>query len=184
MIAKTILCASSGRRDPIAGTKSIMGALGYPILAAMIAVVCVADVAMAAPAQSNLSAFEGRWTTKEATSAKKVTIDISRCGAEVCGVIVENGSCGAVALRVNDRPLESGRQRGANELYGELRFAANTEPYHVRATLSRGRAGVTELSIIGTTGNQLSLFVRRTYDYSQLMVRSGNATCRPDPKVS
>jgi hypothetical protein len=161
--------------------RSVKTVLGAVIAAAMIMMVCVARMAIADPAAFTPADFEGRWISEK----KKLTLDISRCGDDICGVLVADNACGHTALRVNDKPPKEdffGRVR-PGELFGQLRLAANTEPYGVRAVLSRNPAGAASLSIIGHSGGAYSM-ARRMYDFRDLLVRDGDATCRPDPKLS
>jgi hypothetical protein len=179
MIAKTMFTAR-GRREPIAYAISIKAMLGCAILASMIGTLCVARMAMAEPAALTPADLAGRWASKE----NKLTLDISRCGEGWCGVVVANNSCGHTALRVGESPDHAIYQTGqSRELAGQLRLAANTEPYGVRVALSRDDAGAIRLFVAGHSGGAFSA-ARRTYDYRELLVRNGNAACSPDPKSS
>lgn len=154
--------------------------LGAAIIATMFGTLCVARMALADPAPLQPADFEGRWVSKQ----KKFTIDISRCGEGWCGVIVANNSCGHTALRVAESPEYAMYQMGMNrELVGRLQLAANTEPYGVRAMLTREDGGAKTLFIAGHTGGTFAA-MRRNYDYKELLVRDGDATCSPDPKLS
>jgi hypothetical protein len=53
----------------------------------------------------------------------------------------------------------------------------------VIAALRRQDGGAVTLMIAGHTGGRFSTF-RRMYDYKALLARSGEALCRPDPKMS
>jgi hypothetical protein len=153
--------------------------LGRSILAAMIGTLCVVRVATADPASLKHADYEGRWVSE------KLTLDISRCGAGFCGVEVLDKACGRTMLRVSDGETREGVVLPQNrfELLGKLQLAASTEPYGVIAALTRQDSGARTLMIAGHTGGKYSAF-RRIYDYKALLVRSGEALCRPDPKTS
>jgi hypothetical protein len=179
MIATTMF-AARGRPEPIACSRSIKTVLGCAILASMIGTLCVARVALAEPAPLTPADFAGRWVSKE----RKLTLDLSRCGEGWCGVIVANNSCGHTALRVAESPEYAMYQMGRNrELVGRLQLAANTEAYGVRAVLARDDGGAKTLFIAGHTRGTFAA-MRRNYDYRELLVRDGDATCSPDPKLS
>jgi hypothetical protein len=137
-------------------------------------------MALAEPAPLTAANFEGRWVSKQ----NSLTLDISRCGEGWCGVVVANNSCGRTALRVGEKPEDAVHQTAAHrELAGRLQLAANTVAYGVRATLTRNDEGAVALFIAGHSGGEFAAF-RRSYDYRNLMVRDGDATCSPEPKSS
>ncbi len=146
---------TAGRRgEPAADAKSVMAMRGAVITAAMIGAVCVAQMALAGPASAEpavptLADYEGRWTSD------KLTLDISRCGEGLCGVMIVDGACGPTALRVNDQNLPQGAvfRSDRRELFGQLQLAANTQPYGVMLRLSRNDKVV--LMIAGHTGGSL-----------------------------
>jgi len=180
MIAKTTFAVAQGRREPIARARSITAMLGGAILASMIGALCVARMALAEPAALTPSDFEGRWVSQ----GTKLTLDISRCGEDWCGVIVADNACGYTALRANDRSFDQAlRPLDRPELIGKLQLAANAEPYGVIVSLSREKSGSRALFVAGHSGGTFAAF-RRTYDYKELLVRGGDATCRSDPKQS
>ena len=145
----------------------------------MVGTVCVAGMALAERAPLTRADFEGRWVSKDA----RLTLDISRCGSGWCGVAVTNNSCGHTALRIEEHAEDAAYQTGVvRELVGRLQLVANTEPYGVRTTLTRDDSGALTLFVAGHTGTFSP--IRRTYDYNQLLVRGGDASCRPDPKLS
>jgi uncharacterized protein (DUF2147 family) len=152
---------------------------GRSIIAAMIGTLCVARVAVADPAALTQADYEGRWMSAQ------LTLDISRCGEGFCGVAVLGEACGRTVLRVNEGETREGVVLPQNrfELLGKLQLATNTEPYGVIATLRRQDAGALMLTIAGHTGGKFSAF-RRMYDYRALLAHSGEALCRPDPKMS
>ena len=147
---------------------------------ATIAAICVAPVARAEPAALTSADFVGRWTSVR----KTLTLDVSRCGDGFCGVVVTNGTCGYTALRVGEDANNALSQIAkTRELTGRLQLAANTEPYGVRATLTRNESGAPTLYISGHTGGAFSA-IRRSYDYNEMLARTGDAACAPDPKTS
>ena len=179
MIAKT-RDEARGRREPIACARSIKAVLVGAALASMIGALCVARVAQAEPAPLTSADFTGRWVSKE----RKLTLDISRCGKDWCGIVVANNACGHTALRVAESPEDAIYQTDkTRELVGRLQLAANTEPYGVRTVLTREAGGTMTLFIAGHTGGIFSA-IRRSYDYNQLLVREGDAACSPNPKLS
>jgi uncharacterized protein (DUF2147 family) len=171
--------ASDGRRDNSGYARSVIVVLGRSILAAMIGALCVVRVATADPAALRHADYEGRWVSE------KLTLDISRCGEGLCGVEVLAKACGRTMLRVSEGKTREGvvLPQDRFELLGKLQLAANTEPYGVIATLRRQDNGAMMLMIAGHTGGKYSAF-RRMYDYKALLARSGEALCRPDPKIS
>ncbi len=171
--------ARDGRRDRSGCARSVIAVLDRSILAAMIGTLCVVRVATADPAALKHADYEGRWVSE------KLTLDISRCGEGVCGVEVLDKACGRTMLRVSEGDTREGVVLPQNrfELLGKLQLAANTEPYGVIATLRRQDSGARTLMIAGHTGSKYSAF-RRMYDYKALLVHSGEALCRPDPKTS
>jgi hypothetical protein len=180
MTTATTITATRDHRESTAYVRSVKAVLARLIFESMVGSVCVAGMALAEPAPLTAADFEGRWVSKEG----KLTLDISRCGKDWCGVVVANKSCGHTALRVTESREDAIYQtEKVRELVGQLRLAANTEPYGVHAVLSRDEAGATRLFIAGHSGGEFAAF-RRTYDYRNLMVRDGEATCSPDPKSS
>ena len=171
--------AGDGRRDGSGCARSVIVVLGRSILAAMIGTLCVVRVATADPVALKHADYEGRWVSE------KLTLDISPCGEGLCGVEVLDEACGRTLLRVSEGETREGVVLPQNrfELLGKLQLAANTEPYGVIATLRRQDSGARTLMIAGHTGGKYSAF-RRMYDYKALLVHSGEALCRPDPKTS
>jgi hypothetical protein len=130
--------------------------------------VCVGGVAKAESQQT----FEGRW----AASNRSLTFDLSRCGDGWCGIeVTQTGACGRTVLRarVDDRRLT-----------GRLELATNSQPYTIAMHLVRHGPNEPEmLAINGHTGAQFEPW-RRVYPYMVMLARTGDVTCRPDPKVS
>ena len=147
-----------------------------PFTAAMVAAFCVAGMALAeTSAPPDLA---GRWVAQK----RSLVLDISRCGAGWCGVEVKDGrTCGAIVLRVElARPSASAGQR----LIGRLELAAEAEPYAVEVRFFEpSNDGQFELIISGNSGDKLEPW-RRTFDFRELLARSGDAVCPPVPKVS
>jgi hypothetical protein len=106
-----------------------------------------------------------------------LTLDISRCADGWCGVEVRNGSCGSTTLR-----LDEGELRAPLAVFSGRIGLGGAQPYLIRVHLSRYESAF-QLDLFGNTGDELELW-RRNYPYRQLMSRTGDAVCRPDPKVS
>jgi hypothetical protein len=138
----------------------------------MITVFCVAGMAIAVATPSE---FGGRWRSE----GQRLTLDVSRCGNDWCGVEVVNGStCGRTVLR-----LDAGEQDKESVTFnGRLQLAPESEPYGVRTSLRR-RSDVLTLMITGHTGGSFQM-VRRTFDFQAEFVRINDAACQPDAKVS
>jgi hypothetical protein len=150
------------------------------LMLATIAAICVAPVARAEPAALTSTDFAGRWVSAD----KKLTLDVSRCGNSFCGVVVANGVCAFTGLRLSEQAKNAQYQTAKNrEIAGQLRLAANTQPYGVRAMLTRDDSGALTLYIGGHTGGVFSP-IRRSYDYSATFARAGDAACSPDAKTS
>jgi hypothetical protein len=149
----------------------------------MVSAFCVAGVATAttpvAPAD-----IAGRWQSDREWTARpdRLTFDISPCGEGWCGVQVgRNGACGKTAMRVDQaEPSEYNKER--IEFKGRVELASDTQAYVVRVNLFRDQDSL-RITIRGNTGDEFELF-RRNYSFQQLMVRSGDAVCKPDAKVS
>lgn len=149
------------------------------LIIALVSVFCVAAVAWSAPLPPE--AINGRWVSQE----RKLTLDISRCGEGWCGVEVRSdASCGRTQLHVAIEKKDVERRPIGDEVLfgGRLDLAANTLPYVVQAALSQDEAGL-RLFVRGHTGGIFSA-MRRTYDFNGLFVRTGEPTCRHDPKLS
>jgi hypothetical protein len=148
--------------------------------AAMIGTICVVRMAAAEPAPLTEADYAGRWVSEK----KALTLDVSRCGKGWCGIVVAKNACGHTALRLaessEDAMYQTAKRR---ELAGQLQLASNTEPYGVRAMLIRDDDGSLRLSIAGHTGGTFAAF-RRSYDYTNVLARAGDALCAPDPKLS
>ena len=156
------------------------GSAAAMLMLASIATICVAPVARAEPAAPTSADFAGRWTS--ARSA--LTLDVSRCGTGFCGTVVTNGTCGYTALRVGEETKDVRYPTAKHpELTGRLQLAANTQPYGVRAMLTRNESGALTLYITGHTGGAFSS-IRRSYDYNEMLARSGESACAANPKTS
>lgn len=170
------------RHNPIVSVRSLTAALASAIVGAMIGTICVARMASAEEAPLALSDVQGRWVSQRT----KLTLDVSRCGDDFCGVVVADNACGHTALRISDRGMDRDSARrlsGRPVLEGQLQLAAGSQPYGVQVTLSRDEAGVARLFIAGHSGGTFSV-MRRSYDYNDLMVRAGDASCAPALKTS
>jgi hypothetical protein len=136
----------------------------------MVAGHCVVPVAMADADPP----FEGRWTAEN----RSLTLDISRCGDGWCGVEVTAESCGRTILRARSQPEQGG------VVIGRLDLAAKAQPYTVSMDLfERGPGASYVLHIRGSSSDSFSL-ARRVFPYMVAFARTGDAVCRPDPKVS
>jgi hypothetical protein len=142
----------------------------------MIAALCVAGVAGAKAASPAPTDIVGRWTSTKGD----LVLDVSPCGTSWCGVRVDGGACGMIALR-----LEAGEHMtGAAQFRGRLQLVARTASYAVRAELIPGEADDTfKLSIVGNTGKDFAYFAR-TFPYNELFVRSDKVSCLANQKTS
>jgi hypothetical protein len=142
----------------------------------MLATFCVAGVA-----KSDIErTFEGRWVANN----KSLTLDLSRCNDEWCGIeVTSTGSCGRTMLHVAN---STGNDDG--QLTGRLELAAQARPYVVAVHLFRRKPNDPESLMIrghtrGDTGTQFEPW-RRIYQYMVEFTRVGDTTCRHSPKVS
>jgi hypothetical protein len=162
---RTVTCARS-----VIGVGLGLGFnLGLGLAAAtMLAAFCVGGVAKAESQQT----FEGRWVA----SNRSLTLDLSRCGDGWCGIeVTQTGACGRTVLRAR---VDDGR------LTGRLELATKSQPYTIAMHLVRHGPNEPEtLAINGHTGAQFEPW-RRMYPYMVMFARTGDVTCRPDPKVS
>jgi hypothetical protein len=150
-------------------------ALLFSTSGAIIVWLCVCGVARAQsslPAQTDIA---GRWTADKGS----LMLDISRCGDGWCGIKVEGGACGIIALR-----LEAGRGSDWAVSYrGRLELVPQTAVYLVQAELlPRLADGPLRLNIVGGAGP--AFIYTRVYPYHQLFVRSDKAGCLADQKTS
>lgn len=137
-----------------------------------------------------LQDITGRWTGRfharrascSGDDCNMMTIDMARCGAAWCGVVVpKEGGCGDTALR-----LEGPRKDGNSEAVftGSLRLAPGSEPYTVRVSGVEGNGGETaSLWLLGDTGGDLRMF-RRSFPLEAHMTRQGEPACKGEPKTS
>jgi hypothetical protein len=150
------------------------------LMLATVAALCVAHVAAADPAPLTEADYAGRWVSEKGA----LTLDLSRCGKGWCGIVVTDKACGHTALRVSESAKDAMYQTAKRrEVVGRLQLATKTESYAVRAILIRDDDGPLRLSIAGHTGGAFAAY-RRSYDYTNLLVREGDALCSPDPKLS
>jgi hypothetical protein len=144
-----------------------------PVTVGIITACCVTGMAIAALTPVE---FGGRWLSEK----QKLTLDVSRCGDGWCGVEVTNGTmCGRTVLR-----LDAGEQGGSEPVrfIGRLQLAPESKPYGVHAILLR-RGDVPVLMITGHAGGRFS-FASRNFDFRAEFVRTSDAVCQPDAKVS
>lgn len=171
------------------------------LLSFSVGAVCVAaaaafagDVGTAAPSvgPAALTDISGRWQGHfHAFGAKRasctgpecniMTLDVGRCGAAWCGVVInKDGGCGATALRL-DGPKVEGSELAFE---GSLKLAEGAEPYTVRATgFARGGDPAATLWLIGDTGGSLR-FMRRTFPFEARLSRQGEPVCKGEQKTS
>lgn len=137
---------------------------------------CAAAVLPKAWGQTTVEDLSGRW----ASQRHGYTLDVTRCGAEWCGVkLKDDKSCGAVVLRLERRVVEANRP----PFEGTLTLDPAARTYQVYATPSlAGAAGAPEIFLLGYIGrpNPLS----RTIPFQDTLVRGGDAVCRAENKVS
>jgi len=169
MSARIAAVTGEGPRRAETCARSVMG-FGLAVAAAtMLTVFCVAGVANAESQQM----VEGRW----AANNQSLTLDLSRCGDGWCGIeVTQTGACGRTVLRAR---IDDG-----GELMGRLELAAQARPYTIAMHLFwRGPSDPELLMIRGHTGSRFEAW-RRIYPYMVAFARTGDASCRPDPKVS
>jgi hypothetical protein len=154
-----------------------MNRLGFSFStsAAIIASLCVGGVAGTQSALPSQTDIAGRWTAERGG----LVLDISKCGDGWCGIKVEGGACGIIALR-----LEAGKESDWAVLYGgRLQLAAQSAAYEVQAELlPRVGDGPLRLRVVG--GSSPTFIYARSYPYHQLFVRSDKADCMADQKTS
>jgi len=138
---------------------------------------CPALPTIAGTIDPTTSNIEGRWVAK----GGNLTLDVSRCKEGWCGVEVTDANCGRTALRLTAADSEK-RPHNVVEFIGKFERAAETQPYVVRAHIVQS-APTMQLKLDGHSGNQFEM-LRRTYPLTMLLVRNGEAQCRPDSKVS
>lgn len=133
---------------------------------------CVAGMAIAAATPVE---FGGRWSSQK----PKLTLDVSRCGDGWCGVEVTNGTtCGRTVLRP-----DAGEQGGTEPGFiGRLQLVPESEPYGVHAILLR-RGNAPVLMMTGQAGGRFH-FASRRLDFRAEFVRTSDAACQPEAKVS
>lgn len=129
-----------------------------------------ADAGRAQPAD-----IEGRWRD----SRRDLTLDITRCGDQICGQIVDNDQkCGARALVATWRPgpVEEARDDVAG---GTLDLPTRGGHYKVRLLLHRNAAtAMPSLQILGGANEEPSLY-RRMIPLVLHLARIGDAACHP-----
>ena len=168
-----IATGDTNRRPSIRAKSNTGAVVKNLVTVGIIAACCVTGMAIAAVTPVE---FGGRWLSEK----PKLTLDVSRCGDGWCGVEVTNGTmCGRTVLR-----LDAGQQ-GGNEpvrFNGRLQLAPESEPYDVHTILLR-RGDVLALKIMGQTRGRLRV-ASRSFDFQAEFVRTNDAVCQPDVKVS
>src|SRR5256885_13805678 len=98
------IAANGSRRAPLPSVKSVMAArAGRSFVIAMVSAFCVGGMAMTAPAPPAPTDLLGRWVAEKT----KLTLDVSRCGEDWCGVEVKaDGVCGRTTLRLTPYPQD------------------------------------------------------------------------------
>jgi len=151
------------------------------LLAAVVMGLWAAGPAMAGSIEPAAPDIEGRWVAKNGNLGDNLTLDVSRCKEGWCGVEVTDANCGRTALRLT---AADPQQRPGNlvEFTGQFERAAETQPYAVRAHIVQN-APAMQLKLVGHSGDRFEM-LRRVYPLNMLLVRSGEAQCRPYSKVS
>jgi uncharacterized protein (DUF2147 family) len=114
--------------------------------------------------------IEGRWET----NARDLVLDISRCGEQFCGQAVKSTSeCDRTVLTVAVNAT-------SQTFDGELAVPGRAKPYKVKISITAN--GSTDGARMVIVGDDVEpSFVRRTFPFRALLVRAGDATCRPNP---
>ena len=112
-----------------------------------------------------------------------LTLDITACGEDWCGVLVKaDGSCATQAMKVH--PGE-GKETWLH-FDGKLELDPKAAPYVVQATLWRSDDDPVEkphLDIVGDTGPEM-MFMRRSFPFQAHLARSGEPVCTSDKATS
>lgn len=111
----------------------------------------------------------------------KLTLDISKCEGNWCGVIVNaDGSCGARAMN-----LTAGVAPATDYLQyeGRLELEPKAASYVIQATLWVTQAGERSVDIVGDSGKELML-MRRSFPFSAHIARTGEAVCSGDKSTT
>ena len=167
----------SGTPTRVRYAASSMAVGSRRLLAAIVMGLCSAAPAIAATIDPTASNIEGRWVAE----GSNLTLDLSRCKEGWCGVEVIDANCGRTALRITAAAPEK-RPHDLAEFSGRFERAAETQPYVVRAYIVQNVPAM-QLKLVGHSGNQFEMW-RRTFPLAMVLVRSGEAQCRPDTKVS
>lgn len=119
----------------------------------------------------------GRWTSDRL----HYVIDIGKCGEEWCGVRLSgDGSCGAIVLSLRI-PAEP---NGPTMLVGDLDVQPEVKPYKVSVTFeTAGDGKPIRIEMLGDPDEAPSYMTRTIKFYDQL-ARTGDATCKAEPKTS
>jgi hypothetical protein len=167
----------SGQRLTMRCDASSVAVGSRRLFVAVVMGLCAAGPAIAGSIDPAAPDIEGRWVAKGGDP----TLDLSRCKEGWCGVEVTDANCGKTALRLSAAEAE---QRPSNrvEFIGRFERAAETQPYAVRAHIVQN-APAMQLLLVSHSGDRFEM-LRRVYPLNMLLVRSGEAQCRPDSKLS
>lgn len=167
------MATDTDRRCSIRAKSNTGAVVKNLVTVGIITACCVGGMAIAAATSVE---FGGRWSSEKS----KLTLDLSRCGDGWCGVEVTNGTlCGRTVLR-----LDAGEQGGTEPVRftGRLRLAPESEPYAVHTIVLRD-GDVPVLMIRGHTGRGFNV-ASRNFDFQAEFVRTSDAVCQPNVKVS
>lgn len=138
-----------------------------------------------------------------------ITYDISACGADWCGVRVDDdGACMTAHMKLSARKGDGGEgiAQPVNRFQGRLELAANADAFVIEARYSAppkaaadaasaglaagsvsvkmpDRRSQPRLSMIGDTGPELMMF-RRSFPFHAELAREGPARCSAQKPVS
>ena len=129
----------------------------------------------APPVRAQPAAIEGRWQDER----RDLTLDIVRCGDQICGQIVDKAQkCGGRALVATWR-TEPGHDAPDEVAGGTLDMPGRGGLYKVRLMLNRIKATQQpSLHIYGAVNEEPSLY-RRVIPLALYLVRIGDAACTP-----
>jgi hypothetical protein len=156
----------------------------------IVGIVCVLAAASPAGAELTAASIAGRWQGENlgfaraaescADGACTLTLDIQRCGAGWCGILVgRDNACGEEALK-----LEESKEGDVLSFKGTLALARGTEPYVVEANLLPASDGAPLiLQLTGDTGGEFRAF-RRSFPFQADLARASDAVCRLPQTVS
>lgn len=134
-------------------------------------------LSIASSAQTVTYDLGGRWTSDRL----HYVIDIGKCGEEWCGVRLNDDEiCGATVLRLR-LPAET---NGLAKLTGTLDLRPEVTPYKVSVTFETvGDVKPIRIEMLGDPDEAPS-FMTRTIKFYDQLARTGDATCKAEPKTS